>query len=387
LLIFGKYEVLETLGRGGMAEVFRALSVGVAGFRRPVVIKRILPQLASNKQFVDMFIKEASIAASLDHPNIVQVFDLGQDEGDLFMVLEHVPGIDLGVMAQYYSDHGGGIPHELVAFVAVDVCKALECAHGQRDPRGRPRPVIHRDVSPQNVLLSVAGAVKLADFGLAMALGGTRATTPGIIKGKLGYMSPEQATGQRDLDIRSDLFSLGVVLHEALSGRRLFVGPTAAAIIQRVRSAQVPLLAEVAPSVPVVLAELVHSLLQQHRDDRPSSAQEVRRVLSRYLRTVQPPVDAGILAEAVRHVAESLSEGGGSDASDEVCTAAYLTQPGSPFAGEGAPGGEPSLDSTVRQPPEFLAPDDEAPTFPSPSDTEGVLVRRVVTIGDDDDQQ
>ena len=372
--------------------MFRALSVGVAGFRRPVVIKRILPQLASNKQFVDMFIKEASIAASLDHPNIVQVFDLGQDEGDLFMVLEHVPGIDLGVMVQYYSDQGGGIPHELVAFAAVDVCKALECAHGQRDARGRLRPVIHRDVSPQNVLLSLSGSVKLADFGLAMALGGTRATTPGIIKGKLGYMSPEQATGQRDLDIRSDLFSLGVVLYEALSGRRLFVGPTAAATIQRVRTAQVPPLSEVAPSVPVVLAELVHSLLQRDRGDRPRSAQEVRRVLARYLRTVQPPVDSNILARAVGQVVESLAHVSEQEQSDEVHTVAYAIQPPQAHPAGGdldttirSEQGSQSLGSTVREPP-LVLPDEEAPTFPVPSDGDGVLVRRVVTIGNDDDE-
>lgn len=324
-LIFDKYKLLEPLGRGGMAEVYKALSVGAAGFQRPVVLKRILPHLAANKQFVDMFVKEASIAASLDHPNIVQVFDLGDFQGDLFMVLEYVPGVNLGTVMQFYSNLGKAVPHQLVAYTAVDVCKALECAHGHRDQEGRLDPFVHRDVSPQNVLLSMSGTVKLADFGLAMALGGVRMTMPGIIKGKLGYMSPEQATGERDLDIRSDLFSLGVVMYEAIAGRRLFVGSSPADTIQRIRAGQISSLTELAPQTPPALADLVHELLARDREQRPESAKEVRRMLSQYLRKVHPPVDATTLAGIVRHVLEEEEENqeAAGETVDDILTEAY----------------------------------------------------------------
>lgn len=299
-LIFNKYKLVEQLGKGGMAEVFRALSVGAAGFQRPVVIKRILPRFSSDPRFVQMFTKEASIAAALDHPNIVQVFDLGDFEGDLFMVLEYVPGIDLGSVLKMLSRTSQRIPPQLAAFIGVDLCKALECAHGHIGRDSKPQPVVHRDISPQNILLSTSGAVKLADFGLAMALGTKRMTKPGTVKGKAGYMSPEQACDSRDIDTRSDLFSLGVVLFETITGRRLFSSKTCYETVKNIRERQIPPLSKYIPDIPSVLEELVLALLERDRESRPESARFVRKQLASYLRSVHPPVDATTLTELVR---------------------------------------------------------------------------------------
>jgi serine/threonine-protein kinase len=408
-LIFGKYKLLEPLGRGGMAEVYRALSVGAAGFKRPVVIKRILPSLAANRQFVDMFIKEASIAASLDHPNIVQVFDLGEDGSDLFMVLEYVPGLDLGSIVQHFAETGRRLPHQIVAFLAVDVCKALECAHDHRDADGNPAPVIHRDVSPQNVLISMAGMVKLADFGLAMALTDARVTLPGIIKGKLGYLSPEQALGARELDVRSDLFSLGVVLYEAIAGRRLFTGESPVDTIRRIRDVKFQSLSRVAPQVPDQLVELIHGLLSKDPEGRPGSAKEVRKVLARYLRHVHPPVDATALASIVRHIvrerAASKNEPSSLDkTNDDVVTAAYAVEDAGPdsfvddssanretLAQDGVPTAPPQPLELVSDDPDPTLQTDprdpsgaSAPRRPAedPSASSSVLISRVVSVGD-----
>jgi serine/threonine-protein kinase len=390
-LIFDKYKLLEPLGRGGMAEVYRALSVGAAGFKRPVVLKRILPALAANTQFVDMFVKEASIAASLDHPNIVQVFDLGEFDGDLFMVMEYVPGATLASVMQYYGLQGKGVPHAVVAYIAVDVCKALECAHEHRDVSGVRAPFIHRDVSPQNVLISSLGTVKLADFGLAMAMSGLRVTIPGVIKGKLGYMSPEQATGDRDLDHRSDLFSLGVVMYEAISGRRLFVGSSFADTIRRIKSAQVPPLFEVAPQAPPALLDVVHQLLARDREKRPESAGEVRRMLSAYLRKVHPPVDATGLAKIVRLVGveSATAQADDGEGNDEVATAAYSVEEGSsgdrPTLSEGGtPRDEAQVSPASEEPPTEETPVvklGEPPAVVPTDAPDAVIISRIVVIG------
>jgi len=325
-LIFNRYEIVELIGRGGMAEVHRAYSVGAAGFRRPVVIKRILPQLAVDPQFVDMFVAEASTAALLDHPNIVQVFDLGEHGGDLFMVMELVPGTDFGSLVRDYASKDRIVPPELTAYVMVDVCKALECAHGHISEEGELRPVIHRDVSPHNVLLSLRGTVKLGDFGLALPTGNVRRTMPGIIKGKLGYMSPEQAHGVRDLDGRSDLFSLGIVMYEALTGTRLFVERTQADTVLAVRRAEIAPVTDLNPNIPPELVELVTALLEKARDDRPKSASEVRRTLVAYLRTVSPPVDSSRLADEVVRVAGEGPKVTAADEEDDAETLLFETR-------------------------------------------------------------
>ncbi len=399
-IVFDKYEVQEPLGRGGMAEVYRAISVGAAGFQRPVVLKRILPHLAANRHFVDMFVKEASIAASLDHPNIVQVFDLGEDQGDLFMIMEYVPGTTLGNVMQHYSDLGKSVPHQLVAYVAVDVCKALECAHNHLDGDGDLDPFIHRDVSPQNVLISLSGTVKLADFGLAMALGDVRVTMPGVIKGKLGYVSPEQAAGERELDTRADLFSLGVVMYEAMAGRRLFIGASAADTIRRVKNVVVTPLSQVNPQVPPVLEELIHRLLARDPDERPDSARDVRQTLSSYLRGVHPPVDATVLSRVVRYVMDEADDPAlaGRNDSDDVLTAAYLAGEGS--NDEDFDDERPTLAVRRSSPGPVPPPMDEPswvdrieqleavtvkPAQPLSGESDAVLIRRIIFVGEPDE--
>ena len=287
-----------------MAVVYKAEAQGAAGFSRPVVIKRIRDRHARAARYEKMFVKEARTAATLDHPNIVRVYDLGQQQEDLFMVLEYVPGVTLSAMIRHHGRRGQTVLPSLTAFIAVDVCKALEAAHGRRDEQGLPSPVIHRDVSPRNVLLARDGTAKLGDFGLAMLPDATGSTTPGVIKGTATYMSPEQARGERDLDGRSDLFSLGLVLYESLCGRRALFGKTLEEVVTRARGGGVVPLTEVAPGLPEPLTDLVGRLLALHPDDRPESAQAVRKELSAFLRGFTPAVDPTSLARAVALVEE-----------------------------------------------------------------------------------
>ncbi|MBI2896335.1 MAG: protein kinase [Deltaproteobacteria bacterium] len=304
---WGRYRLGERIGIGGMAEVFRAVSPGAAGFEKPVVIKRILPEYAEDRSFVSMFVNEARIGATLAHPNIVQIYDFGEVDGDYFMAMEYVHGTDVARLLWRLLQRKRTLPQHLVAFVAVDVLRALEFAHNRLGSDGRPSPVIHRDVSPQNILVSLDGLVKLTDFGLARALDHTRLTRPGTLKGKLSYMSPEQAFG-RDVDARSDLFSLGIVMYELLVGKSLFRGGSDADTLARVRAAAVPLFERFVPGLSEQFAATLRRALAREPADRFSTAAEFRRSLLEYLRTVDPPVEATTLGALVREVIESTTK-------------------------------------------------------------------------------
>jgi serine/threonine-protein kinase len=293
-VLLGKYRIGPRVGAGGMAVIHRATSLGAAGFERPVVIKAIRPGLASSPDMVRQFIQEASVGATLVHPSIVQVFDLGEHEGRLFMVLEYVAGKDLAALSFRVRRAQRVLSPELVAFITIDVCKALECAHEHVDDDGKRSPVVHRDISPQNILLSREGHVKLADFGMARALGVARQTAFGVIKGKLSYMSPEQSHGA-EVDGRSDIFSLGTVVWETLTGKRLFLADSMPETIRRVREGQVPPLSHVAPHVSEGLSSIVSRALATRPEDRYQTATEMRQALQAYLRTARR-VDAGVLA-------------------------------------------------------------------------------------------
>ncbi len=296
-VLLGKYHIGRKVGEGGMAIVYHAVSRGAAGFERPVVIKVIKPTLAMNPQMNRQFIREASVGSELQHPNVVQVFDLGEHEGMLCMVLENVAGKDLSALAYRARRARRVLSPELVAYIVIDVCKALECSHNNLDEEGDPRPIVHRDISPQNILLSRDGHVKLADFGMARAIGGTRHTAFGVIKGKLSYMSPEQSRGD-EIDARSDLFGLGIVLWETLTGRRLFLAEDAQETIRRVRACDVPKISEVAPHVVPELATIVHKALEREEKDRYQTATDMRRAIQQYLRgarVVGPGVLTGVL--------------------------------------------------------------------------------------------
>ena len=278
----GRYQIIGRLATGGMAEVYLALSGDVPGFRTLVVVKRILPHLASNAQFIRMFLDEARLAALLDHPNIVRIIEVGHDGEDYFLVMELVQGKPLSARAA----QGG--PRAQAARTGADVLsdlaggpRAARYAHALTDGDGRPLGVVHRDVSPQNVLISFEGAVKMIDFGVARAFGRVAHTSPGGLKGKIDYMSPEQASAE-EVDHRADVFALGVVLWEALTGRRLFRRDTELATMRAIVDDPIPHPAEIAPSIPADLDAIVMRALRKRKDARYASAQEMAAALERF---------------------------------------------------------------------------------------------------------
>ncbi|HEU5060606.1 MAG TPA: serine/threonine-protein kinase, partial [Kofleriaceae bacterium] len=220
---FGKYLLLDRISVGGMAEVFKAKSYGVEGFEKVIAIKRILPSMGEDKDFIKMFIDEAKIAGQLSHANICQIFELGKHQGAHFIAMEYIWGKDL-LQIQHRLRKGGQImPVAMACYIVSKVCEGLDYAHRKRDAMGRHLEIVHRDCSPQNVLISYEGEVKLIDFGIARAASRSSRTNAGVLKGKFGYMSPEQVRGL-PLDHRSDLFAVGTVFYESLTGERLFQG-------------------------------------------------------------------------------------------------------------------------------------------------------------------
>jgi serine/threonine-protein kinase len=232
----GPYELVERVATGGMAEVYLARRAGPHGFQKVVAVKRILPQLAKDVDFVAMFVDEARVCARLSHPNIVQVFDFGEEEGELYMAMEYVDGTTAARLIRAAATKGVVLPLDACLHVALSVLRGLEYAHAARDDAGKPLSLVHRDVSPGNVLIDRSGAVKLTDFGIARAAELERRTDAGQLKGKLGYMSPEQVVG-RELDARSDLFTLAIVLTEMVILRPLFSGGTELDVLMRIRDA------------------------------------------------------------------------------------------------------------------------------------------------------
>jgi eukaryotic-like serine/threonine-protein kinase len=289
---FGRYRLLERLGEGGMAEVFKAKSFGVEGFEKVLVIKRILPKLAEHPKFVDMFVHEAKLAVRLSHANIVQVFDLGRVEdpgGEVpsyFIAMEYVPGLDLATVLARCRRQKLVVPFGMAVFLAAEVAKALDHAHRRRDEHGRPLGIVHRDISPQNILLSWEGEVKVTDFGIAKArdsiieetTGDARA---GRVRGKLAYMSPEQAKAE-PVDGRSDLFSLGTVLYEMLTGSNPFAAPTSFETARRVHASEYPPLDLVRENSPRALIEIVVKMLARQADDRFADAGKLHEHLLGY---------------------------------------------------------------------------------------------------------
>jgi serine/threonine protein kinase len=276
---FGKYTLFERIGRGGMAEVYKGRIQGPAGFERVFVVKRILPHLSEDPTFIRMFVEEAKLSARLNHPNIVQIFELGSVEGEYFISMEYIRGHDLAdTMRAIWKTMGPPRP-ELVAYVGREACRALSYAHSLTDDNGRSLGMIHRDVSPSNIMLSYEGGVKLLDFGIAKALGEAPETTKsGTMKGKYAYMAPEQTDGD-DVDNRIDIFSCGIVLHEVLTGRRLFKGANDIQTIERVRRCEVPPPSFQNPMCPPELDNVVLKALARNREERFSSANDMADAL------------------------------------------------------------------------------------------------------------
>ncbi len=279
---FGKYDLLEPIATGGMAEVFKARVHGDVGFERTIAIKRILPHLTANETFVSMFVDEAKIAVQLTHSNIAQIHDLGWHDGAYFIALEYVHGRDLRLIMQAEQARGGAVPLPIGCAIAMKVAEALDYAHRADGRDGRPLGVIHRDVSPQNVLVSFDGEVKVIDFGLAKAAGRTHQTQAGILKGKLAYLSPEQASSE-PVDYRSDIYALGIVLWELLTGQRLFLRENDVDTVMAVRLSQVPPPRSLASDVPFELDAITMRALERAPAHRYQRAQELHDALEAYL--------------------------------------------------------------------------------------------------------
>jgi TonB family protein len=298
---FGQYTLLERIAVGGMAEVWKARMRGVEGFQKTVAIKRILPHMTDNAEFVGMFIDEAKLAAQLTHPNIVHIYDLGKLGRDYYIAMEYVDGRDLRSLLNAGRRKGMPLPLGLSLLIAARVASALDYAHRKRDFEDQELGLVHRDVSPQNVLLTGDGDVKLCDFGIAKAVSKASQTQMGALKGKLQYMSPEQAWG-RPVDSRSDLFSLGSVLFEMVTGERLFTGESEISVLESVRQGHTRRPSQVDPTVPREVDEIVARALGIDPKDRFQSAGEMKQRLEAALSALSPatsPTDLGLYIRRV----------------------------------------------------------------------------------------
>jgi len=279
---FGRYTLLERLAVGGMAEVFRAKITSSHGFEKILVIKRILPHLAADPGFVAMFIDEAKLTAQLTHPKIVQILDFGEVNGQYFTALEFIDGFDALGLLRTAAQKRVRIPPALAVFIVQEMLEALDYAHNARDMEGKPMQIVHRDISPSNIFISKRGDVKLGDFGIAHAKRRESKTQVGTLKGKYGYMSPEQVVG-RPIDARSDLFAVGVVLAELLTGRRLFSAPADLDVLLKVRDVHLDRLDKYGADISRELDRIVRRALKKDPNERPQTAAELHEELGDYL--------------------------------------------------------------------------------------------------------
>ena len=282
---FGKYYLLERINVGGMAEVFKAKTFGVEGFERLLAVKRILPNIAEDEEFITMFIDEAKIAVQLQHANIAQIFDLGKVDESFFIALEYVHGRDLRSIFDRMRNKAEALPIAMACYVTMQVCEGLDYAHNKRDAQGRELNLVHRDISPQNVLIGYEGEVKLIDFGIAKAAGKASKTQAGILKGKFGYMSPEQVRGL-PIDKRSDIFAVGIVLYELLTGERLFIGESDFSTLEKVRNVEIQPPSSYNKKIPQELERVVLKALARDPEDRYANAIDLHDDLQSFLYSV-----------------------------------------------------------------------------------------------------
>jgi serine/threonine protein kinase len=308
---FGKYQLIERIATGGMAEIYRARYQAAAGVTKPVVIKKILPHFAGDRQFISMFINEAKIAVGLAHGNIAQVFDFGEIDGEYFLAMEFVDGQPLNKVLRKARAIGiTPLPVPFAVFVAMEICKGLHYAHNQLDEAGDPMHIIHRDVSPQNILLSYEGQVKLVDFGIARARIAEREATTAGAKGKYIYFSPEQARG-KPLDARTDLFATGIVLYEMTCGKLPFEGKMMDALTKIVRGQFVPP-RQFNPNYPEALEKIVLKAMANEPAARYPDAQALHDALSNFLYSWDPTFTSSALARLMSHLYAVELDGEGS---------------------------------------------------------------------------
>ncbi len=360
---FGQYEIIEKIASGGMAELYKARRTGVEGFQKIVAIKKILPHLADDEEFVTMFADEAKLAAQLNHPNIIHIYDLGKIQaGGYFIAMEHVDGRDLRSIEQSGHAHSLQLPVPLAIYIASKVASALDYAHRRRDAEGHELNIVHRDVSPQNILISYEGDIKLCDFGIAKAASKASKTQSGALKGKIQYMSPEQAWG-KPIDRRSDLFSLGVVLHEMLTGERLFRGDTDITVLEKVRSAEVIPPSRMNPEVPTNLDAVVLKALAKDPDERYANASDLLRDLDSVLYSYTPApgsADVAIYLHRLQAEETAVADSRAREAAAQAEREA-APEPARKRKSKGAP-----IARRPPAPPRVAAPEAEAPPRPHP---------------------
>src|SRR5262245_14316500 len=298
-----RYTITERVDQGGMAEVFRGVAESLQGFKKSVAIKRILPSLTKNKKFVSMFLDEAKLSLHLQHANIVHVFDIGVADSAYFIVMEYVDGCNLKSMLEYFRRRQKRIAAAHAIYIMIEVCEGLAYAHEVADPEsGRALGIVHRDISPPNILLSKMGEVKLVDFGLAKATSQAEITDPGVVKGKFSYLSPEAASGV-EVDARADIFAVGILLWEMISGKRLFYGETDYQTVELVRQSKIPSLQALNPEIDGDLEGIVRRTLAHDPRDRFQHAADLQEALAQYLFSHGMKVTSRDIAKIVRDVA------------------------------------------------------------------------------------
>jgi len=289
---FGRYELIRRVSLGGMAEVFKANSYMDGKLEKVVALKRLLPNMAENQSFIEMFLQEAKLASRLNHPNICRLYELGKEGGSFYLTMEYVYGRDLRTVLKALKKQKTQILPRIAAWIGLQVALGLTYAYHREDENAAPMHIVHRDISPQNVMIGFDGSVKIIDFGIAKAANTTVQTDVGILKGKYSYMSPEHAE-REPLDARSDIWSLGVVLHELLNAKRLFIGDSMADTIDQVLHRPIPPL----DSIPDALANSVMRMLERNRDRRFANHQQVVVALEETLATENSPVTSAEIAQ------------------------------------------------------------------------------------------
>ncbi|HYH97124.1 serine/threonine protein kinase [Hyalangium sp.] len=301
----GKYELISRLAVGGMAEVFLASATGPMGFEKRMVLKRILPHLAEDPAFVEMFLREAKLVAQLNHPNIVQIFDFGEADGSYFLTMEYIDGPNLRVLRKKARALGMPLPPALCARLVASACEGLAFAHDFQDPdTGKPLGLIHRDISTDNILVSRQGAVKVVDFGIAKTADQSHKTQNGVLKGKVPYMSPEQIRA-RPLDRRVDVYSLGVVLYELLTGRKPFNSPTDASLMQAILFEPLPPAVMHRPDLPEALQHILERALAKDREHRYPDCRAFQLELEDFILSTGKSVGAYQLSQLVTQLVAS----------------------------------------------------------------------------------
>ncbi len=291
----GKYTVVRRLARGGMAEVYLAREAAFVGVERFVALKVILPHMAGEPRFLSMFKAEARVAATLDHPNIAQVLDAGEVDGEPYLVMEYVHGRTIQSLLRTATEREIGIPRGAAIALVIAACSGLHYAHERRDLSGQPLQIVHRDVSPSNLMCRYDGTVKLLDFGIAKAASQTSATQTGFFKGKSGYMSPEQCADE-PLDRRSDVFNLGILLYELTTARKAFFGDNPVAVINKIANGRFTPPAELVPDYPAELERIVMQALAVTPEERFATAEELQLALETFVRARR--LDASSTARA-----------------------------------------------------------------------------------------